>query len=155
MTSILDLKFKTEVLKTKNLETTLTRDLNVVNRWITQTLKKTEAKKSYPRPIIGEDTEWRKQGEVAVLQLFFKSRVLVYQIIRWKYIPFYLIEFLNDETIMFTGVKTKEDFLKLSRYGFARGVKNNKEHFLSEIKDLQDEPRMKNKSLTLCSQVKF
>ncbi|PWA34161.1 Werner Syndrome-like exonuclease [Artemisia annua] len=147
MTSQLDVVLKTDSLPTLTLETTLTQDPKSVHTWITQTYQNIKANNSHQKAVVGIDTEWWKDGEVALLQLCFDTRVLVYQIIRSNFIPFSLIEFLNDGNLMFTGVNTKEDFVKLARYGLARGGKDNREYFLSKIKDLQDGPGIKNKSL--------
>ncbi|PWA77439.1 Werner Syndrome-like exonuclease [Artemisia annua] len=127
MTSQLDVVLKTDSLPTRTLETTLTRDPKSVHTWITQTYQNIKANNSHQKVIVGIDTEWRKDGEVALLQLCFDRRVLVYQIILSNFIPFSLIEFLNDGNLMFTWVNTKEDFVKLTMYGLARGGKDNRE----------------------------
>ncbi|CAI9287781.1 unnamed protein product [Lactuca saligna] len=109
----------------QDIYTTVTKDPNSVTSWISST---TENNNGHHHPlVIGLDVEWRPsyrrgvENRVAILQLCVDHRCLVFQIIHSPYIPELLIDFLNNPSYTFTGVRIHDSIEKMvGQYSLGR-----------------------------------
>ncbi|KAI3667389.1 hypothetical protein L6452_42447 [Arctium lappa] len=98
--------------------TTVTKDPNSVTTWISETNRQL----NHRRPVVGLDVEWTPsflpaiENRVAIIQLCFSNRCLIFQIIHAHYIPRSLFDFLNNPSYTFTGVGIRADVEKLVRH---------------------------------------
>ncbi|PWA51926.1 Werner Syndrome-like exonuclease [Artemisia annua] len=110
----------TTIVTIKSIEraigTTITKDQNIFHIW----LKKLENKNQNLDELnIGIDCKWDDdENTLSILQLCVNSNCLIFQLRRSEYVPFSLVELLNNPSYTFTGIginKTCEELRFLMR----------------------------------------
>ncbi|KAI3872078.1 hypothetical protein MKW92_047684 [Papaver armeniacum] len=96
------------------IRTTVTHTASVVDQWIADVYKNF-ADKINDDLVVGLDIEWVRNNKVDVLQLCFAHRCLIFQFFGCdeKEVPKSLVNFLNDERIIFVGAGMDEAAHKL------------------------------------------
>ncbi|KAI3909631.1 hypothetical protein MKW98_014048 [Papaver atlanticum] len=102
----------------KPVRTTVTHSASVVDQWIASVY--TDFRNKLKNLVVGLDIEWSRKSrdgysrnKVAVLQLCFSTRCLIFQISRCDEIPESLADFLSNESFIFVGAGIDGDAHKL------------------------------------------
>ncbi|KAI3955308.1 hypothetical protein MKW92_004178 [Papaver armeniacum] len=110
-----DVSFYTDIIRT-----TVTPDTSIVDEWIKDVYESFTSKlEDGNNLIVGLDIEWvrlrqtSQRNKVAVLQLCLAHKCLIFQFLVKHEVPESLINFLNDERIIFVGSGIDQDARKL------------------------------------------
>ncbi|KAI3889701.1 hypothetical protein MKX03_007723 [Papaver bracteatum] len=108
-------------IKKDKIRTTVTHTASVVDEWIASVY--TDFRNKLSNLVVGLDIEWSRKSrdgpdgysrnKVAVLQLCFSTRCLIFQISRCDEIPKSLDDFLSNESFIFVGAGIDGDAHKL------------------------------------------